>query len=198
MKSYRVRWIVAILAAVGAASLLAMLIWRPGELNFGGGAETKAVFVLASSKGGKVDTQSLIGKPFTVHFGYTHCSEVCPTMLYEMGAMLNQLGDSAKDVRVFFITVDPERDTVETMRDFLANFDPRIEGLIPTPAELQKLASEFRVFYTKVPSASSDYSMDHTASMYLFDARGRLFDTIAFGEPPEMAHEKIRKVLSGG
>ena len=198
MKSYRVRWIVGILAAVGAASLLAMLIWRPGELSFGSGAETKANFVLASSKGGAVDAKSLLGKPFTVHFGYTHCNEVCPTMLYDVGSMLTHMGDSAKDIRVFFITVDPERDTVEAVRDFLANFDPRIEGLVPTAGELQKLASEFRVFYTKVPSASSEYSMDHTASMFLFDAKGRLADTIAFGEPPEMAEAKIRKVLSGG
>lgn len=197
MKSYRVRWIVAILAALGAASLLAMLVWHPGELSLGGGAETKANFVLASSSGGKVDAQSLIGKPFTVHFGYTHCTEVCPTMLYDISGMLNHVGDQAKDIRVFFITVDPDRDTVEAVRKFLANFDPRIEGLVPTPAELQELASEFRVFYTKVPSAGSDYSMDHTATMFLFDAKGRLSDTIAFGEPPEMAEAKIRKVLSG-
>ena len=198
MQSYRVRWVVAILAAVGAVSLLAMLVWRPGDLSFGRGAETKASFVLASSKGGKVDAQSLIGKPFTVHFGYTHCGEVCPTMLYNVSAMLTHLGDPAKDIRVFFITVDPERDTVEAMRDFLANFDPRIEGLVPTPAELQKLAFEFRVFYTKVLSSGGEYSMDHTASMFLFDTKGRLTDTIAFGEPPEMAEAKIRKMLSDG
>jgi protein SCO1/2 len=198
MQSYRVRWVVAILAAVGAVSLLVMLVWRPGDLSFGRGAETRADFVLSSSRGGEVDAQSLLGKPFTVHFGYTHCAEVCPTMLYDVSTMLTHLGDSAKDIRVFFVTVDPERDTVEAMRGFLAKFDPRIEGLVPTPAELQKLASEFRVFYTKVPSSSSEYSMDHTASMFLFDAKGRLSDTIAFGEPPEMAESKIRKMLSGG
>ncbi|MFM8745605.1 MAG: SCO family protein [Aestuariivirga sp.] len=175
-----------------------MLIWHPAEMNFGGGAQTKANFVLSSSRGGKVDSRNLLGTPFMVHFGYTHCTEVCPTMLNDVGNMLHKLGPAAKDMRVFFITVDPDRDTVETVRDFLANFDPHIEGLVPTPGELQQLASEFRVFYTKVPSASSAYSMDHTASMFLFDANGRLFDTIAFGEPPEMVEEKMLKLFSGG
>jgi protein SCO1/2 len=194
----RIRWVVSILAAVGAASLLAMLVWRPGSLDLSGtSAGIGAEFVLASTRGGTVDSQKLAGKPFIVHFGYTHCSEVCPTMLHDAGSMLNQLGDAAAEFRVFFITVDPERDSVETVRAFLANFDPRIEGLVPTPAELQKLASGFRVFFTKVPSADGGYNMDHTASMFVFDAKGRLSETIAFGEPMAMAAEKIRNVLSG-
>jgi protein SCO1/2 len=187
-----------ILAAVGAASLFAMLIWRPGELDLGSGTQTTANFVLATSKGDKLDAKSLMGQPFTVHFGYTHCAEVCPTMLYDAGHMLDDLGNEGKNLRVFFVTIDPGRDTVERVRAFLANFNPRIEGLVPTPAELQQLASDFRVFYTKVPSATNDYTMDHTASMFVFDAKGRLADIIAFGEPPEMAEAKIRKVLTGG
>jgi protein SCO1/2 len=154
-------------------------------------------FVLASSKGGTVDQRSLIGKPYAVFFGFTHCPEVCPTTLDEIAGILEGLGDQAKDFRVFFITVDPERDTAANLRDYLAGFDPRIEGLAPTPAQLRDLSSGFRVFYAKVPSNGGGYSMDHTASVFLFGADGQLADMIAFGEAPKSREQKIRRLLAG-
>lgn len=154
-------------------------------------------FKLASSRGGEVDSESLRGKPYAIFFGFTHCPEVCPTTLYEMSTLLAKLGDEAKDLRVFFVTVDPERDTLEAMRDYVSNFDPRIEALVPTEAQLTRIASDFRVYYAKVPTSDGGYTMDHTALVYLMDAKGDFSGTISYGEALETQEAKLRKLLAG-
>jgi protein SCO1 len=153
-------------------------------------------FILASSKGGEVDSRTLTGKPYAMFFGFTHCPEVCPTALYEMSTLIEKLGEDAKSFRVFFITVDPERDTVEMMKDYMANFDPRIEGLVPSLEQLPKLAADFRVYYAKVPTSDGGYTMDHTASIFLMDAEGRFAVTLAYGEEVTMREAKLRKLLA--
>lgn len=158
-------------------------------------ADIGGPFSLAAAHGGTVEEASLRGKPYAIFFGFTHCPEVCPTTLYEMSTLLAKLGDSARDFRVFFVTVDPERDTAEAMRDYIANFDPRIEALIPTPEQLPAIASDFRVYYAKVPVSGGGYTMDHTASIFLMDAEGRFAGTIAFQEPAGMREAKLRKLL---
>ncbi len=99
-------------------------------------ADIGGPFRLASANGGVVDSQDLAGKPYAVFFGFTRCPEVCPTTMAEMSAALTELGDEGKDLRVFFVTVDPERDTAEFLKDYLSSFDPRIEALVPTAEEL--------------------------------------------------------------
>lgn len=152
-------------------------------------------FQLASSKGGVVRSQDLKGQPYAVFFGFTHCPEVCPTTLYEMSTVLETLGDAARDFRVFFVTVDPERDTVPVLKDYLANFDPRMEALVPTLEELPRITRDFRVFYAKVPTSDGAYTMDHTASVFLMDAEGQFSGTISFGEASEMRLGKLKKLL---
>ncbi len=187
--------------AMGIAAAVAILA---GALLFKPGPESRPAveiggpFRLASSKGGEVDSKDLRGKPYAMFFGFTHCPEVCPTTLYEMSGTLAKLGEEAKDFRVFFVTVDPERDTVAAMKDYIANFDPRIESLVPTEAQLPKLASDFRVFYAKVPTSDGGYTMDHTATTFLFDAQGQFAGTIAFGEAAETREAKLRKLLRSG
>jgi protein SCO1/2 len=96
------------------------------------------------------------------------------------------------------VTVDPERDTAEIMKDYIANFDPRIEALIPTPEQLCAIAADYRVYFAKVPTSGGNYTMDHTASIFLMDADGGFTGTIAFQEPAEMREAKLRKLLKGG
>ena len=196
MKTIRI----AAWALVAAALLFAGLSYfgfgslREKAASF---ADVGGPFTLASAKGGVVDSASLSGNPYAVFFGFTHCPEVCPTALYEMSALLEKLGDDAKSFRVFFITVDPERDTAEMMKDYMANFDPRIEGLVPGLAQLPKLAADFRVHYAKVPTSDGGYTMDHTASIFLMDADGRFAGTLAYGEAADMREAKLRKLLAG-
>lgn len=160
-------------------------------------ASIGAPFRLASSRGGYVDSGDLAGTPYAIFFGFTNCPEVCPTTLYEMSHVLGRLGESAKDFRVFFVTVDPERDTVEKMKAYIASFDPRMEALVPTADQLPGLASAFRVYYAKVPTSDGSYTMDHTATVFLMGADGRFASTISYGEAPEMREAKLKKLLGG-
>lgn len=152
-------------------------------------------FTLASTKGGEVNSESLKGHPYAVFFGFTHCPEVCPTTMNDMTGALQKLGDAAKDFRVFFISVDPERDSVAYLTDYLQSFDPRIEGLVPTLAQLPQLAQDFRVVYEKVPTSGGDYTMNHTASVFLYDSQGQFAGTLAYGEAEETRLKKLGRLL---
>jgi len=153
-------------------------------------------FLLASSKGGMVESRSLRGKPYAMFFGFTHCPEVCPTTIYEMSSSLERLGAQAEEFKIFFVTVDPERDTTESLRDYLSNFDPRIEGLVPTVEQLPKLASAYRIYFAKIPMSDGGYTMDHSALVYLFDGDGHYADMIPYGAPAEARDRKLRELLA--
>ncbi len=153
-------------------------------------------FKLASSRGGVVDSSALKGKPYGVFFGFTHCPEVCPTTMYEMTKALGKLGDEARDFRLFFITVDPERDTAETLADYISNFDPRIEALVPTLTELPQIAAKFRAVYEKVPTSDGSYTMNHTASVFLFSRDGQFFGTLSFDENADTKLEKLKRLMT--
>lgn len=153
-------------------------------------------FVLASSKGGMVDSEELIGKPYALFFGFTHCPEVCPTTLYEMSKSLEDLGSVADGFRVLFVTVDPERDKVDILRDYLSNFDPRMEGLVPTIEQLPQLAAAYRIYYAKVPTSDGGYTMDHSALVYLFDRHGHYAGHIPFSTSADVRGKKLKQLLA--
>ena len=159
-------------------------------------AEIGGPFKLASSKGGELNSASLIGKPYGVFFGFTHCPEVCPTTLYEMTKTFKDVGDNAKDFRLLFITVDPERDTAPILKDYLSNFDPRIEGLTPTPEQLPQIAKAFHVYYERVNASDGEYTMNHTATIYLMDRDGHFKSTIAYDENKESRVQKIKNLFT--
>lgn len=155
-------------------------------------------FKLAATTGGAIDSTGLKGEPFAVFFGFTHCPEVCPTTLYEMSSTLGKLGDEAKNLRVYFVTVDPERDTLDFMKSYLTSFDPRIIGLRPSADELAQIAKAYRVFYERVPTSDGSYTMNHTALVYLMDREGRFFGTLDYEEKPEMRLTKLKRLLKDG
>ncbi len=195
MKTIRIAaWVLA--AALLLVTAFSYLRTAPLSERLRSVADIGGPFELASSRGGTVRSQSLLGTPYAIFFGFTHCPEVCPTALYEMSTLLGKLGDDAKDFRVFFVTVDPERDTAALLKDYVANFDPRIEGLVPTPEQLASLAAAFRVYYAKSPTSDGGYTMDHTALVFLMDAEGRFAGTMAYEEDAALREEKLRKLLS--
>ncbi|MFT3987666.1 SCO family protein [Aestuariivirga sp.] len=193
--------LVRILMIVTASALitgLVLFLQLAGNRPDGAGiADIGGPFRLASSRGGDVDSKDLHGKPYGIFFGFTHCPEVCPTTLYEMSHVLGVLGSDAKDFRLFFVTVDPERDTAPILKDYLSNFDPRIEALVPTPEQLPRIARDFRIFYQKVPDSDGGYTMDHTATLFLMGRDGKLVSTIAYGEEEQSRITKIRKLMAG-
>ena len=196
MKTFRIlAWALAVLALVAAGAIyLGAGVLREKAQSV---ASIGGPFALASTRGGVVDSKSLAGKPYAIFFGFTHCPEVCPTALYEMSNLLAKLGGEAREFRVFFVTVDPERDTLDTMKDYVANFDARIEGLVPTLEQLPKLASDFRVYYAKQPTSDGSYTMDHTALVFLVDDTGAFSGTMAYDEAMDAREAKLRKLLAG-
>jgi protein SCO1/2 len=137
------------------------------------------------------------GHPSAVFFGFTHCPEVCPTTLYEMNGWLAKLGDEGKDIHAYFVSIDPERDTPELLKAYVSNVSDRIVGITGEPAKIAAVAKAFGIFVRKVDTGDGDYTMDHTASVLLLDRAGAFAGTIAYGENPDTALEKLRRLAKG-
>jgi len=115
------------------------------------------------------------GKVVAVFFGYTNCADVCPTTMSELAQVKSDLGAEGDRLQVLFVTVDPERDTPEVLKAYMAHFDPSFLALRGSPEELAAVAKDFKIFYKQVPGDTpTSYSMDHSAGMYMFDPKGQL------------------------
>jgi protein SCO1/2 len=152
-------------------------------------------FRLASSAGGYLSSEDLRGKPFIVFFGFTRCPEVCPTTLADISSWLDALGPDGKEIRALMISIDPERDSVASLKDYLSSFSEQIVGLTGTPAEIAEVAKAYRVYYAKHPLKGGDYTMDHSALIYLMDRQGKLAGTLTYGDKAEDALTKLRRLL---
>jgi protein SCO1/2 len=152
-------------------------------------------FQLVDQKRRPFTEKDLQGKPTALFFGYTFCPDVCPTTLLEASTWAKQLGGDADKLRVVFVTVDPERDTPEKLAEYLASFDEHFVGLSGSREETERVLKAYRVFARKVEGKDGDYTMDHTAAVYLLDAQGRFVGVINFQEPTDKAMIKIRRLL---
>lgn len=157
---------------------------------------SEMAFRLQDHEGNQVGPDALIGRPSMVFFGFTYCPDVCPTTLSDISGWLDELGTDAADMNVIFITVDPERDTVAAMADYVGYFHPAIRGWTGPADQIARAAEGFRVTYEKVPTEGGDYTMNHNASVFLFDAGGQFVTTIDYHEPREFAVPKIRRALN--
>ena len=188
-----------VIATAFAASLivgLLILFWAMGGVSkVAQPAAIGGPFQLTDQNGKAVTDKSLKGKPTLIFFGYTHCPDVCPTSLFEISEVLRAMGKDADKVNAVFISVDPERDTPATMKDYLSSFDPRLQGLSGAPAEITKVISSYRVYAKKVPTKDGDYTMDHTALIYLMDRDGRFVSPFNLKRTPEEAAADLKKYL---
>jgi protein SCO1 len=135
------------------------------------------------------------GRPYLVFFGYTHCPDICPTTLFELSEVMKKLGPDADRAGVVFITVDPERDTPAVMKDYLSNFDPHLRGLTGDPAAVNAALKAYRVYAKKVPLKDGDYTMDHTAVVYLMDKDGRFVAPFSLKQTPQAAADQLRRYM---
>lgn len=188
-----------ILVAAFAGSLvvgLTVVMWLLGGLaSKPTAASIGGPFQLTDQTGQPVTEKDMVGRPTIVFFGYTHCPDVCPTSLFEMSEVLRAMGPDADRVNAYFITVDPERDTQETMKSYLSSFDPRLKGLTGDPAAVEKALSGFRVYAKKIPLKDGGYSMDHTALIYLMDRDGRFVSSFDLKRSAEAAAADLRRYL---
>jgi protein SCO1/2 len=152
-------------------------------------------FRLVDQNGKPVSDQDMKGHPFLVFFGFTHCPDVCPTTLFDVSEVFRKLGPDADRAGALFITVDPERDTPEKLKDYLSNFDPHLRGLTGEPAAVTAAIKAYRVYAKKVPLDDGDYTMDHTAIVYLMDKDGHFVAPFSLKRTPEAAATDLRRYL---
>lgn len=186
-------WTLVAVAAIGATGLYAYTtMMRPVQAAGIGDGD----YQLRTAAGEPFTRASLNGSPSMVFFGFTHCPEVCPTSLAEMASWYEALGSEAEDLKAYFITVDPERDTEAVIGDYVS-WTGRVTGVTGDPAEVEKATKAWAVHAEKVPLEGGDYTMDHTASVFLLNDRGEFEGTIAYREASDTALAKLRKLIDG-
>jgi protein SCO1 len=182
-----------------AASLLVGLVLlfmvMGGGRNVAAPAAIGGPFQLTDQTGQTVTDKSLEGRPTLIFFGFTHCPDVCPTSLFEISEVLRAMGKDADRVNAYFISVDPERDTPAAMKDYLSSFDPHLKGLTGDPEVMAKVISEYRVYAKKVPLKDGDYTMDHTALVYLMDRTGHFVAPFNLKRTPDEAAAELKRYL---
>lgn len=180
-------WGLVVIAAIGATAIFFL---RPPGAPL---AVTGTPFALQSTQGGTFTEADLTGKPSLVFFGYTFCPDVCPTTLAESVAWKQALGLDQNDLRTIFITVDPERDTLPAVTEYLSGFDPSVIGLVGDAEQTEAAKKAFGAFSQKA-SEDEFYLVDHTALVFLVGADGRFKGTIAYEENTDTALGKIRRL----
>ena len=187
-----------ILAAFAGSLLvgLVVMLWALGGLkNVAAPAAIGGPFQLTDQAGRTVTEKDLQGRPTLIFFGFTHCPDVCPTSLFEISEILRAMGKDADRVNALFISVDPERDNAAAMKDYLSSFDPHVKGLTGDPAAVQKVITAYRVYAKKVPLKDGDYTMDHTALIYLMDRDGRFVAPFNVNRKPDEAASDLKRYL---
>lgn len=150
-------------------------------------------FRLVDQNGAVVTEDTLKGKPSLMFFGFTHCPDICPTALFDMTQVYKALGRDGDRVAAFFVSVDPERDTPDILKEYLSSFDPRLRGLTGDPAAVAAMEKAYRVYSKKVPLEGGGYTMDHTALVYLMDKQGRFVAPFNLKRKPEDSAAELKR-----
>jgi protein SCO1 len=150
-------------------------------------------FRLTSADESKVADADFMRHPFLIYFGYTHCPDICPTVLSQMSQVLKAMGE--KRMKAVFVTVDPERDTPAVMKEYLSSFEPSIVGLSGTREETDAIEKVYHVYARKVPGHGSDYAIDHTAFVFLVAHQGRLVTPFDIDRAPQVVAKELSAYL---
>ena len=160
------------------------------------GAEFGKGFELLDTSDKPTTLADFKGKVVVLFFGFTHCPDVCPGTLAELALVKQQLGADGDRMQVIFVTLDPQRDRPEILKEYVPAFDPTFVGLYGDDATIARTAKDFKVFYKKVPGSTPDtYTLDHTAAAFVFDPKGRLRLFASYGQGPEALTHDIKLLL---
>ena len=190
-----VLWAVVVLAAIGAG----LLLLRGGKPDSGQTSASTAVsfggpFTLVGSDGRPFSSQQLAGRPHAMFFGFTHCPDVCPTTLARLVRLRRQLGRGAEAFAIVFVTVDPERDGPTEVGKYAELFGEPVIGLTGSPSQVEQVKKQHGIYSAKVPDGDGSYSVDHTATVLLFDRNREFIATISPEENGEAALAKLRRI----
>jgi protein SCO1/2 len=195
----RLRIVLWVLVAIAGAAF-AYLQFRPVPQQVPQGPTFEITgmggpFTLTGADGKPFSSTSLVGKPYVIFFGFTHCPDVGPTTLARMVKLRNQLQAGDRPFEILFVSVDPERDGPAEVGKYAELFDSPITGLTGSPAQIDQVKKQFGIFSQKVPGKDGNYSVDHTATVLLFDRQGKFVATIAPEEGDGPALEKLKRVV---
>ncbi|MBD3761199.1 SCO family protein [Sphingomonadaceae bacterium G21617-S1] len=196
----RVRKSLWFMAAITALLLVVGYLWRSAQPSsqpagsyasaFGG------PFTMTDQTGRTVTEQTLRGKPYAIFFGFTRCPDVCPTSLNRMALLRKQLGADGDKFNIIFVSVDPVHDTRAGIGHYLTLFGTPIIGLTGTAAQLAQIVKAFHIYYEKVPVEGGDYTIDHSATIFLIDADGQFVTTISHQEDQKVALQKLKRLIA--
>lgn len=197
MKTFRtVLWV--LIAAMAVALGWLTYEWQLSE-NESAAKPYGVPFDLVDQNGAPITEAAFRGRPTALFFGFTNCPDVCPTTLFELDGWLKQVDPAGDRIGAYMITVDPGRDTPELLGAYVTGITDRVTGITGPPDAVAKVLKGFNVYGKQAPpdpaSPGDAYSVDHTASIFLLDAEGRFKDTIAWGENPDTAVTKLKKLL---
>jgi len=205
MLSRRLLWATVAVAGLG----LAALAWRANTVeartepaaapaqNYEMFGQGLAEATLVDQTGAQVRWGDLNGPPRALFFGFTRCPEICPTTLADLDSALDQIGPDAARLRIDFVTIDPARDTPETLSAYLGSFAGRdIRGYTGSEAQIAQIANAYRAAYRREELDGGDYTMNHTTMVYLIDGEGRVVDLLSYGAPPDRVVAQLSALLS--
>jgi protein SCO1 len=152
--------------------------------------------VLLDSRGIEVRWGALKERPRAVFFGFTHCAVVCPVTVWELHHAVEAIGQPADVLQIQFVTLDPERDTPQKLAKYFDGFDGRIDAFSGDRREIARIANAFDVTYRRVDEPGGQYTIDHTATVFLLNAQGVVVDVIAYGSPPEAIEARLRGLIA--
>jgi cytochrome oxidase Cu insertion factor (SCO1/SenC/PrrC family) len=190
--------LITLVAAVLIAAAAGLsLFHRGGGPISSGNALVGGPFELVAHTGEKVSDRDFRGKYMLITFGYTYCPDVCPAELQVISAALDMLGEKAKEIQPLFITVDPQRDDVKSLAQYMPNFHPRFVGLTGTPEAIDRAAKAYRVYYAKgKDSGGGDYLMDHSSIIYLMDKGGTFIKHFSYQTDAKALAKSIEDAMT--
>jgi protein SCO1/2 len=184
------------LVALAFAGMAVLLLRQPASETAHSSVKLGGPFTLTGADGQTFHSTQLGGKPYAIFFGFTHCPDVCPTTLARMVKLRRQLGAGNDAFQIVFVTVDPEHDGPAEMRNYLTLFPDPIIGLTGTQARIDHAKRQFGIFSQKVPDGAGGYTVDHTATVLLFDQGGDFVATLSPEEDDRVALDKLKRIAA--
>jgi protein SCO1 len=187
--------IVAVFAVALLTVFITVKLTQPPARTVSAPSSVGGAFALIDQNGQTVTDQDMKGKPFLVFFGFTHCPDICPTTLYEISQVYQELGTEADKLGTAFITVDPERDTPDQLNLYMKSFDPRIKALTGDQAAIDQTVKAYKAYAKKVDDGHGGYTMDHTAVIYIMDKDGGFAAPLNLKRPASDVANELRRHL---
>ena len=195
INSIRVLIILSFSVLIVTGFLLSNIIKKNAQIEYSSTTKLGIPFELIDSNGNKITEKALIGSPTALFFGFAHCPDVCPLTLHRISLLMEKLGNQQNKLNVYFITLDPERDTWKFLNEYLTTFNHRIVGITGESNKIKALAKSWGIHSKKVSSEGENYLIDHTGLIILLDKNGNFLNTIDYKDDFELSLKVIKSIL---